>query len=283
MRIRSGLGRSLDFSHPSNRFVGAATVGAGLIAAAAALANGRGSTEVLGDGVLAGGAAFVAWALARELDPDRPVGAGVAAVVAPVILLAGPPDLLVCGLLMISARIIAGTTGRSLGLIDVGVVGLWAVAVAFRDAGFPIALITAIAPATSAWWHRSAARLLFVASGLILTGVVALAVLLADGGSWPQPTGVARGLLVAGLAAGIVSTWAVPRVRSSTDSRRGGIISTQRVRLARLGTLGAGVGAMLWAGEPGVLALGPAWAALGGTAVWSIAGLGGEASGAADE
>ena len=283
MRIKSGLGRSLDFSYPSNRFAVAATIGAGLIAAAAALANRRGSTEVLGDGVLAGGAAFVAWALARELDPDRPVGAGVAAVIAPVVLFAGPPDLLVCGLLVLAARIFAGSTGRVLGLVDLGVIGVWAVPVVFRDAGVPIALIAAIAPAVSAWWHRSAARLLFAASGVILAGVVALAVLFADGGPWPQPTGVARGVLVAGLAAGVVSSWALPRPRSSTDSRRGGIISTQRVRLARLGTLGAGVGAMLWAGEPGVLALGPAWAALAATAVWSIAGLGGEVSGDAAE
>ncbi|HSM02191.1 MAG TPA: hypothetical protein VK960_07145, partial [Acidimicrobiia bacterium] len=114
-----------------------------------------------------------------------------------------------------------------------------------------------------------------VAASIAMTAIVVfLVTVFGDHDAWVSPAGFARGLLVGGLAAGLVSAWVVPGVSSTVDSRRGGRISTSRVRLARLTALTTAVATALWAGGPGVLALGPAWAALAVTAVSSIATLG---------
>ena len=276
MTIKSGLTRSLDLSHRSNAFVVWVTFGAGLVGAAVAgLIGDAGLGAAARQGVSAGGAAFVAWAIARELDPDRPAGAVAAAVLAPFTVIAADPDLLASGLMIVAARVVAGTTGRRLRLIDLVVLGIWAALIGIDGIGTPVGLMAGIAPAVSGWWNRASARVLFAASAATLAAVVAVAAAFAlDRGPWTEPAGFARGLLVAGLAAGLVGCWLVPAVRSAVDSRHRGIISTHRVRLARVATLSAAVGTVLWAGGPGVMALAPVWVALGAVAVFSIVGLG---------
>lgn len=276
MRVRSGITRRIDVSYRSNRFALIAMFGALVVAGGTSLIGGSGWWTAVADGVLAGGSSFLAWTIGRELDPDHPVSAGAAAIVAPIILIGGPANLLVVAVLLVAIRVIAGTTGRAPSPVDLAILGVGAAAISFRVGGGAVATVAAIAPALSAWWLRSSIRLLFIGSVAILAVVVAIALFLADQGEWRQPAGFERGLLVGGFAAGLVATWVVPPVRSTADSRRGGRILAGRVRLARLATVTACIGAAAWAGGPGALAVGPAWAALATTAVWSIAALGEE-------
>lgn len=229
---------------------------------------------VVANGVLAGGASFLAWAIGRELDPDHPASAGAAAVTAPFVLLAGPANLIVTLVLLLSVRAIAGTSGRGLAPVDLAVLGVGAVAICFRVGGGAVATVAAVAPGVTAWWHPKSWRMLAVGSFGILAAVVVVSLFAADQDAWMRPAGVERGLLVSGLAAGLIASWIVPPVRSKTDSRPGGTMLNTRIRLARLTTVTAGTAAVAWAGGPGVVALGPAWVALATTAVWSIAALG---------
>jgi hypothetical protein len=226
------------------------------------------------DGVLAGGAGFLAWAMARELDPDHPVSAGVAAIIAPVLLVAGPANLLVMAVLLISVRMVAGATGRVATPIDLLLLGLAAALICLRVGGGGVAAVAATAPALSAWWHGPARRLLFTGSAAMLVAVAAVSIVIADPSPWLQPEGFERGLLVSGFASGLIATWVVSPPRSVTDRRDGGRILESRIRLARLLTITACVGAAVWSGGPGVLAMSPAWVALATTAVSSIAALG---------
>jgi hypothetical protein len=274
MRVRSGLARSIHLSHATVRFAAIVTVVVGAAAGAITLALGDGPADAVQMGILAGGAAFIAWALTREIAPDHPITAGAAAVLSPALLIAGPVDLLVAGLLILPVRIVAGTTGRDLTLIDIGALAVGAAALSFRESGVAVALLLGLAPAASAWWARGSRRLLIGSSCVIATGVVALTLFLADHDPWVAPVGFERGILLGGLAAGLVAAWVVPPVTSPVDSRKGGRVLTLRIRLARLAALVAGVSTALWAGGTGVMALGPAWVALAVTAVSSIATLG---------
>jgi hypothetical protein len=274
MRVRSGITRRLDFSHRSNRFVVVATLGSGIVAGCVGLPSGGSWWPAVADGVLAGGASFLAWATARELDPDHPASAGIAAMLAPALLVAGPANLLIMTVLLVSVRLVAGTTGRAARPIDLLLLGLAAALICLRAGGGAVATVAALAPALSAWWQPPARRLLFIGSGAMLMAVAALSVFVGDPGPWLQPEGLERGLLVSGLAAGLVATWVLVPLRSATDSHHGGRILESRIRLARVVTVVACVGAAVWSGAAGVLTVGPAWAALATTAVSSIAALG---------
>ncbi len=103
------LGRPLDPRYPSNRVAIVVPVAIGVLVAA--LADGG-----LADRALEGGialvASFLAWALGREIDPDRTLTANGAAVVGG--LLAGALGSAALGalyLLMATARITTRTTG----------------------------------------------------------------------------------------------------------------------------------------------------------------------------
>jgi hypothetical protein len=98
---RSGLGREFSFRYPAHRVVSTITLALGLLAGLLSLAVGVGLTSALGGALNAGAAAFVAWALARELDPPRQWSgwlaallAGLAAIIWGPLALAGPALLL---------------------------------------------------------------------------------------------------------------------------------------------------------------------------------------------
>lgn len=261
-------------SHRSNRFVIVATLGSGFVGGGVGLLTGAGWWPAVADGVLAGGASFLSWAITRELDPDHPAAAGAAALVSPALVFAGPANLLVMAVLLVAVRVVAGTTGRAPMPVDLLLLGVAAALICLRVGGVAVAVVAALAPALAAWWHRPERRLLFAASAGMLVAVAVLSVLVAEPGTWLQPEGFERGLLVSGFAAGLVAAWVVAPLRAATDSRRGGRILESRIRLARVMTLAACVGAAVWSGGSGILAVGPAWVALAATAVSSIAALG---------
>ncbi|MCJ7725459.1 MAG: hypothetical protein MUP76_03615, partial [Acidimicrobiia bacterium] len=78
----SGIGRPIDPRYPSNRFILIVAPLAGLAWRVWKLASEGDWSPAVGRALVAGMATFLAWAIARELDPDRPWTAGVAAVLA---------------------------------------------------------------------------------------------------------------------------------------------------------------------------------------------------------
>ena len=145
MRIRSGITRPFDRSLASNRFVLLASPVSGAVAGLVTLAMGDGWRAAIPHGFSAGGATFLAWAIVRELHPDRPGLSVVAAMLAPLGLVLGTPDLLASTVALLVARVVAGTTGRRLRWPDVVIVVGFAVPVAVRSSGAGVLTASAIA------------------------------------------------------------------------------------------------------------------------------------------
>ncbi|HEX5631528.1 MAG TPA: hypothetical protein VFY15_07700, partial [Acidimicrobiia bacterium] len=166
MAFRSGITRGFDLGNAGNRFVLAWTPMAGALAGLVTLVAGDGWSAAVGNGFSAGGAAFLAWAVTRELDPDHPTTAIAAAVIAPLGVLRAGPDLLAAGVILIVARIVAGTTGRGLRWPDLAILGAVAIPVAWRSTGMGV-LITATSALAATIPRQSRRRLELTAATLM--------------------------------------------------------------------------------------------------------------------
>lgn len=111
-RRLTGTGRPLDFSYPTNRWIVAISTAAGIVAAVIAFAGGESWIASMVAGGRTGALAFLAWALGRELDPDHPISAFVAAglMLAAIVVYEAPSVWLALWLLM-GLRIVNHTTG----------------------------------------------------------------------------------------------------------------------------------------------------------------------------
>jgi hypothetical protein len=257
----SSLGRGFDPRIPSNLFVLLITPFAGVVAGVAALVAGDGVGSAARSGLLAGGSAFLAWAIAREIDPDDPVPAAVAAVAAPFVVLIGDPGLGVMATGLLAARILVRSTGLVPRPTDLVVVAGFAWYVATRPGGLPAALVLAAAVAAdrrlpgevSAW---SIPMALVAAGGSVaaagLTGRIAIEAVAPAGWEW---------LMVGVAAAGSLLILRPPLVVSMCDAT-GEHIVERRLRAARLGALASAAGPLLWLGGPGLVMAAGTWAAM---------------------
>lgn len=249
MHVRSGLSRRLDPSLPSNLLVLVVTPMAGVATGSWRLLAGEPFGDAVWGGILGGGAAFLAWAVARELDPDRPQTATLASLLAPWGLLAGDPALLGVTVMMLGARVASGTTGERLHPTDAAALALFALGSGGGGAGpVPGALVGAVLPVVDRPMGWAAGPLVAAASfgGWVLWGVE------------PAWSGLAGGewILVAAVlpaVAGVV--WV--RVTVPTD---GGDATVQRARVrgARLLVLAGVAGAAAWSGASGLESVSPA-------------------------
>jgi hypothetical protein len=108
MRFRTHVGRSLDFSYSSNRWIVFLTLAALIAGTTVALTGGP------SEAWLAPLYTFLVWALVRELDPDHDSTAIIAAAVGGAWALLGQDTsgwLFVAGLLL-AARLSLNSTGR---------------------------------------------------------------------------------------------------------------------------------------------------------------------------
>lgn len=253
MRIRSGITRPFDRSLASNRFVLLASPGSGAVAGLVTLAMGDGWRAAIPHGFSAGGATFLAWAIVRELHPDRPGLSVVVAMLAPLGLVLGTPDLLASTVALLVARVVAGTTGRRLRWPDVVIVVGFAVPVAVRSSGAGVLTASAIALFGILLLQDHRRRELLIAA-VIVTG-------LAGYSSWDLKVGFDVGTL-APAAVGMVALLGPRRVAAATD-RSGGAISPHRVRAARGYAIVTALAAA-FSSDPSAMA--PVWVALGATA-----------------
>jgi len=257
----SSIGRGLDPRFPSNLFVLLFTPLAGVVAGVVALVSGDGVGSAARAGLLSGGTAFLAWAIAREIDPDDPIPAGAAAVAAPFVLLIGDPGLGIMAASLLTARILVRSTGLVPRPTDLVAVAGLAWYVATRPGGLPAALVLAAAvaadrrlPGEDSQWSVPAA--LAAAGGAVvaaaLTGGIAIEAVAPAGWEW---------LLVGVAGAGALLVLRPPLVVSvcdATDER----ITERRLRVGRLGALASASGPLLWLGGPGLAVAAGTWAAM---------------------
>lgn len=116
----SSLVRLVDVRVPSNAFI---TVFALLVG------FGSGYSHGVDSGVRGALVVFLVWAIGRELDPDRPLVACVAAVLAIPFAIFGDSDLLALACMLLAVRIVVRTAGKGVTFVDcIAIVALCAFA-----------------------------------------------------------------------------------------------------------------------------------------------------------
>ncbi len=248
----TGLGRPIDLKVPSNLVAIAGTFVAGLFALWLS-SLGSGQLDVFEAAAAAIGV-FIAWALARELDPDRPGVAAVAMGIAGVLMLFGSPSLLAVGVLLLAVRLIAGTVGRELRTADyVLVVGAAAYA-GTQPIAWPAALLLGYAVFAS----RAAVRRW---AGPVVVSVSIGSALLTDAAAQPGlVSGASLTLLVLTTLAWLARR-RVTSVQTTTDTGEGAV-EPSRVSLARTAALLVILGGSFLVPDGSVAAMGPAIAAM---------------------
>jgi hypothetical protein len=257
MAFRTHVGRGLDLGTWSNR----AILGLSLIAAVAGVVG-----TVMFDGtpwlaVQAGLVTFLIWALTRELDPDRDSTALIAAALAGVWAVLGlPVDLLAVGGLVIGARLVAETTGRRPLRTDLFAIAVGAIAISFTPLGFVAGFGIAIAIYVDSRMSDEHKRDALIAALVAATGS---AVVVSLSGAFATQLPPVQPPFVLALAA--LTLVAVlrepPRPTSVVDSRRGNLLSGDRIHASRILVGGLTVAGALVAG-PEASALAPVAAAL---------------------
>lgn len=224
----SALGRPMDFSLPSNRYAVAGAV----VGTLAAWLSGHRPLSALG----VGAAGFVAWATARELDPDDPDAAGAALPLAALAaLVGGTPNPLAGGAVLSGLRVLAATVGHAPTAVDVaalaGQAGLAALTGERVAALVPGAALGVSSQRADAFRSTPGEAGAVAASGLL------------PGVRRGQGRSVVADLLVL-AALGVPGVLSGPDAVRSKCDRSPALVPAERVRLARLlavATLGAGL------------------------------------------
>ena len=261
----TSLSRVVDPRYPSNRLVLAGAVLAGL---------GVGVATLLGADLEAGALSaavgdFLAWAMARELDPDHSTSAALAMPVSLLLVLAvGPPALLVTLGVLLGVRVAAGTVGTPMRLLD-------SVTFIALSAALGTSLIGAVGAAAMISGAlvsepRSMNRVATAVMSAIAYTVVALITGLAR--TWTGPTPAEW--ITIGLAVAATLLLLPAAVPVSNTDRHTGTISRNRVTAARVIAGLAVVAALALTGGPGIMALAATGAAaLVGTALRKLVRL----------
>ncbi len=261
MQLRSGIGRGFDSSLPSNVFVLAVTPAAGLIAGVITLIVGDGWGDVFGNGFSAGGAAFLAWTIGREIDPDHPVSACVAAVAAPPAVLAGNPALGQLFVVLLMVRVVVRSTGLYPMPGDLVVIVGVIVYSATTEGGLPVALVGAAALALDSRLPGGAPPRQVGAALAAVAGAVATAAIMDGIRIDPLRPSSALWVLLGVAVVGGLLVMRPSDVTASADYRDSRL-SPIRLSAARFAALAAGVGGFAWLGGPSLAGLAPMWVAM---------------------
>jgi len=255
MRISdySGLARWIDPTrHPSHRTILTIAVGATIAAV------GVDSQDLVG-ALLTGAGAVTTWALAREVDPDRPQSAAVAAVLAAIVaLVAGPPAVAPVFIATVAARMVSRSTGLVPRWTDLAVNAVIAFLFAGTPWGWAAGIVFAFAIVRDAGLPGDTTPGALLFAGATAVGVTTRVALAGSLGTWVAPAGIELVVLVLGIMG-----W-VPLVRRTEPILSVGDWSTvpldpRRVREARLFGIAPALVAVAAAGSAGVVALAPLW------------------------
>lgn len=244
------LGRSFrPFHHRTHRSASLISIGAAL------LSFGLHPSEPV-TALRIGIGVFAAWVFAREIDPDRPVSATVAAyLTAGGALWLGAPAIGPVFVAAIAARIVSRSTGMAPLTTDLAVVFVGTVWVAATPWGWAAGILLAFAvardlglpgepaPGAGAWGLATA------------IGVTVRVVIAGTLGAWSAPSGAETAVAVVGILATVFLLRQEP-VLSVGDITRTPL-DTKRVREARIFGLAPAIVALVVSGSAGVVAMAP--------------------------
>jgi hypothetical protein len=259
------LPRHLALKLPSNR--NAVIIGFLAAAAGFAVESGRSADagSALGFAAAVGVGAFLAWAAARELDPDHPRSAEVAAVLAGAAApAAGRPALLAVVTALLTARILARTVGLPPTPLDlVLLIGL-GFAAAGTTAGWIAGLMLAFAVARDHRLPDPAPRPALAAAFVIAAAATVGGVAAGVPADWDTPGRIIGVIAVIGLVAGLSLRAHLP---TSVGDLTGEPLDPRRIQSGRRVTLGLATAAALAGGSSAITALTPVWAGVIGVAL----------------
>lgn len=256
------LGRPIDPRYPSNRTIlvlGSVGTAAGYL---------RWSTDDLWESLVAAGLVGVlvvmTWAFAREIDPDRPTAATVAAILAlGVALFVESIAVLPIVGLMVAGRVLIRSTGKPPTALDLIALTAGSFILGRTGAGWVAALVLAFAIARD----RSlpglrTSRLARIVVPFLIPIVSSISVVMFSDEVWINPPWWMVAIGLAGLAAAVLMP---PYVPVSRCDLRGEPLEPRRLQSARRVTL---VGAALISalGGIGLEPMLPVWLAF--VAVW---------------
>ncbi len=253
----TAIGRAIDLSYRSNRYVVAASGAAGAIAGLVALTAGDGFGTAVASGLVAGLAAFTAWAVAREIDPDDPTVAALAAPVAAIALPIGEPYLAAVFTVLLLTRITARTTGLAPKPAD----ALLVVGLAGYVATTPYGLIAtgglAVAAGLDAGLDGAPGWRRWLPAGVLAAGAAA-AVFAVE---WPGWTTPSLGAIALVLAAGVGTATLRRGTPTSRCDHTDEPVDPGRLRAARLVALTVALAYGVAGGGAAVAGLAPVFAA----------------------
>ncbi|MDX1448510.1 MAG: hypothetical protein R3246_05550 [Acidimicrobiia bacterium] len=243
------IGRIVDWRLPSNRVLLLVPVGAALVLYGLDTSDLRRAFA----GALGSAAA---WMLARELDPDRPSAATIAAVLAPVsTLVLGSPAPAALFVTMLAARILARTTGLPPRTTDYLAVGAGAVLFAATPWGWAAGILLAFAMVRDAALPGDPPPNAGLWGAALAIGVTLRAALGDQLGSWTVPDATSLGFIVLGLAGAAVVTQPVPVLSVGDWTKMP--LEPRRVREAGFFAVLTAALAVVAGGQAGVVAVAP--------------------------
>lgn len=254
--------RTIDPRLRTHQFHLAVAVSGALVVIAVEVERLGSIAEALGPAANAGLTIFLAWAIAREIDPDQARTANLAAILAVAgWLLSGPDNLAALFMLLLATRITLRSTGLKPTLLDglvfLPVAAFWA---GRTVAGWMAALTLAYALARDHRLPDPASTRNLVAAFLSSTTAAGGVILSGGFGSgWADSGPLPLALMAAGIIGGLALPGYVPT--SKTDYT-GEILDFFRLRSARRTLLGGATLTVLAAGGAGVAGLSAIWAVL---------------------
>lgn len=266
-RSVTALARPIDPSEPSNRFAVFASASVVLVATlvVSVVDAELGVAAAAGRGLAFGLGTFLTWAIARELDPDRPMAARNAVLAYLPAMVLGTPALAAVVAVLLAARITLRSTGASPTLLDLAVLVVVAGVAGTSAPGF-------VAGIGLAWAVFDDGRLPEPADQLrtqvaaVVVGAAALTGSVVTGSfltAWRAPGPLELTWILVVVVAVVVRRRVV--AVAATDDRRRPLSVARLVRAPVLVTAVLAL-AFVWAGADAVPALAPAAAALVGVA-----------------
>ncbi|MEE2567233.1 hypothetical protein [Hyphobacterium marinum] len=219
--------------------------------------------DAVATGVIGALAAFLAWALTRELDPDRNPGAFVAmALCVAASALGFGPGLFAAAVILMSVRVVVRTVGLPARTTDLALVLVLAAAAAGFTGDWWLCLVPGAAFVIDYLFDRRQ-RLapVFAAGALALAALV----FVTSGWSWAETDTLVRGWIVAVVTVGglfALMTVTCPPVTSRCDASND-LLDKRRIQAGMALTLGAAALTLL-GGLDSLTASLPVWAAMGG-------------------
>ncbi len=209
---------------------------------------------------------FLAWAVGRELDPDRPHVGAWAMPVAFTAVVYDLPSALLTAAALIAIRVVAGTTGGAVTWVDLAILAL----LGFIAGSDPVVWIVGL---TLAIWLFTAPEV----GHLRIVGLVALGIGVGVGVWFAEPAVVEitqDAYLLAAFGGAVMMLAMTPKSMASVTDTRSGPVSVHRVGLARKAAGTFVMWAAVMGGVAGFWMLSPLLAALIATAFakWFSAG-----------